>query len=161
MRLFLERADGVIDTSKMFAFVPSLVDALVTGGVEIGIVSSARRKRISHVLRREGIDKHFKVIIGFEDVKELKPDPTGLLRAVDALGAPKERCLYVGDSITDAETARRAEVTFVAVLSGTTEQIAFAEYGPAMVLRDASELSDYMAFGADGFARGKTLSDDH
>ena len=70
----------------------------------------------------------------------LKPNPTGLLRAVDALNTPKERCLYVGDSVTDAETALRAGVRFVAVLSGVTEREEFAEYEPVMVLGSAGEL---------------------
>ena len=80
------------------------------------------------------------VIVGSEDVEAMKPDPSGLLHAVKTLETPKERCLYVGDSMTDAETARRAGVPFVAVLSGVTEREAFAEYAPAMVLGSAAEL---------------------
>ena len=77
----------------------------------------------------------------------LKPDPTGLLRAVGALGTPKERCLYVGDSLTDAETARRAGVRFAAVLSGVTKREAFAEYEPTMVLESAGELPAALGIG--------------
>ena len=84
----------------------------------------------------------FGIIVGGEDVETLKPDPTGLLRAVDALGTPKEQCLYVGDTVTDSETARRAGVPFAAVLSGVTEREAFAEYEPVMVLESAGELTE-------------------
>ena len=96
------------DATAILDFVPSLADTLLGHGMTLGIVSSGRRWRISRVLRREGLDGQFKVIVGVEDVETPKPDPSGLLRAVDALNTPKEHCFYVGDSVTDAETARRA-----------------------------------------------------
>ena len=140
-RLFIERADDVMhDSTVIFEFVSSLVDALLSNGIRLGIVSSKGRWRIEKILRRDGLDVRFAVIVGGEDVEVLKPDPSGLLRAVDALNTPKERCLYVGDSVTDAETARRAGVRFVAALSGVTEREAFAEYEPVTVLGSAGEL---------------------
>jgi len=142
MRLFIKRADVILhDSIVMYDFVASTVDALRSSGIRLGIVSSKYRRRIESVLLRDGLDGRFQVIIGGEDVEDLKPDPTGLLRAVSALDTPKERCLYVGDSVTDAETARRAGVPFVAVLSGVTEREAFAEYAPLAVLESAGELS--------------------
>ena len=139
MRIFLERAVEVMsEASLVYEFVPSLLDALSNRGIKVGIVSSGRRRRISATLHRYGLDGRFEVIVGSEDVEELKPDPTGLLRAAAKLDMPKECCLYVGDSVT--ETARRAGVRFVAALSGVTEMDAFAEYEPVMVLGNAAEL---------------------
>ena len=146
MRLFIELAVEIgPDDTKIFDFVPSMVDTLGSRGIGMGIVSSGRRRRIEGALRRDGLDGWFTVIIGVEDVEELKPDPTGLLKAVAALNTPKERCLYVGDSVTDAETAQRAGVRFVAVLSGVTEREAFAEYAPVMVLDSAVNLPGVLA----------------
>ena len=141
MRIFQEKAFNIMpDATLVYEFVPSLVDTLLDRGINIGIVSSGRRRRINAVLQRYGLDGRFGVIVGSEDVETMKPDPTGLRRAVDALSTPIERCLYVGDSVTDAETARRAGVPFVAVLSGVTEREAFAEYAPVMVLGSARKL---------------------
>lgn len=141
MRLFIERADEVMhDSTVVFDFVPSLVDALSHCGITLGIVSSKGRWRIEGILRRDGLDGRFAVIVGGEDVDTLKPDPSGLLRAVAALETPKDRCLYVGDTVTDAETARRAGVRFAGVLSGVTEREAFAGHSPVMVLESAAEL---------------------
>ena len=110
MRLFIERADVVLhDMITLYEYVPSTADLLRRSGLTLGIVSSKYRRRIEQVLRRDGMEGKFVFIVGGEDVETLKPDPSGLLRAVDALGTPKERCLYVGDSVTDAETARGGE----------------------------------------------------
>ena len=148
MQIFLDMAEKMMpDATALLDFVPSLVDNLLGHGITLGIVSSGRRWRISRVLRREGLDGQFKVIVGVEDVETPKPDPSGLLRAVDALDTPKKHCIYVGDSVTDAETARRAGVPFMAVLSGVTEREAFADYDSAGVLGSAAELLGVLGVG--------------
>ena len=150
MRLFIERADVVLhDMITLFESVPCTVDVLLKGGLTLGIVSSKYRRRIEQVLRRDGLDGKFGFIVGGEDVEELKPDPTGLLRAVDALDTPKERCLYVGDSVTDAETARRGGMPFAAVLSGVTEREAFAGYEPVALLHSVQELPGVLGITVD------------
>lgn len=141
MRLFIERADVVLnDLIVIYDFVHPIVDALLGNGYKLAIVSSKFRRRIEQALRRDGLGGRFSYIVGGEDVEEMKPDPTGLLRAVAALDTPKECCLYVGDSVTDAETARRARVQFAAVLTGVTERQAFADYAPAAMLESAADL---------------------
>ena len=140
-RLFMERADEVIhDATRLFEFVPSLLDSLSRHGITLGIVSTKFRRRIEAVLQRDDLTGRFAVIVGGEDVEALKPDPTGLLRAAARLDGDVERCLYVGDSVTDGETAQRAGVPFAAVLSGVTERDALARYEPVMVLGCAGDL---------------------
>ena len=147
MRIFQERGFKIMpDATIVYEFVPSLVDTLLDRGINIGIVSSGRRRRINAVLQRYGLDGRFGVIVGSEDVETMKPDPSGLLHAVKTMETPKERCLYVGDSVTDAQTARRAGVPFAAVLSGVTEEDAFAEYEPVMVLGNAGDLPGALEF---------------
>lgn len=148
MRLFLERADEIMaDSTRLYDFVPSMADAMDGLGVEMGIVSSKYRRRIEEVLRREGLVGRFSAVVGAEDVDDLKPDPTGLLRAAAQLSGCRARCLYAGDSATDAETARRAGVPFVATLSGVTPREAFAEYAPRLFIDSAAELPPLLASG--------------
>ena len=62
----------------------------------------------------------FDVIVGGDDVKNPKPHPEALIKAVSSLGAAKKDVLYIGDSIIDARTAERAGIDFFAVTTGTT-----------------------------------------
>lgn len=147
-RLFLERADEVMHgATRVFEFVSPMVNALARRGIALGIVSTKFRARIEAVLRRENLSGRFAVIVGGEDVTVPKPHPSGLLRAAAALGCDPEHCLYVGDSVTDAETARRAGVPFAAVLSGVTERVAFEGYEPSMILDCAGELPEALGLG--------------
>lgn len=140
-RLFVKRADEVMaDLTVLFESAPATIAALKTQGFSLGIVSTKFRYRIEAVLEREGLGDAFDVIIGGEDVAEHKPDPTGLLTAIERLGGVPEGALYVGDSVTDAETARRAGVSFVAVLSGVTPRQAFLGYPVYGILKSLAEL---------------------
>lgn len=58
----------------------------------------------------------FDAIIGGDTLTVAKPDAAPLLEAISRCGGG--RTLYIGDSITDAETARAANVPFVAVSFG-------------------------------------------
>jgi phosphoglycolate phosphatase len=142
-RLFVKRADEVMaDLTVLFESAPATVAALKARGFPLGIVSTKFRYRIEAILEREGLGNAFDVIVGGEDVAEHKPDPTGLLTAIERLRGMPERALYVGDSVTDAETAERAGVPFVAVLSGVTPREALLGYPAYGILESLVELLD-------------------
>jgi phosphoglycolate phosphatase len=77
-------------------------------------------------------------------VSELKPDPAGLRLAVDRLGSGAADVVYVGDSVVDAEAATRADVAFVAVLSGVTPKGAFRPYRTYSIIEDSRTLPDIL-----------------
>jgi phosphoglycolate phosphatase-like HAD superfamily hydrolase len=52
--------------------------------------------------------------------------------------------LYVGDSVVDAELAKRAGVPLVVVLSGTTLKEHFDGYAPLAMLEDISQLPEFL-----------------
>ncbi|MXV76093.1 HAD-IA family hydrolase [Candidatus Poribacteria bacterium] len=140
-RLFVERADEVMtDMTELFDIVPETVAALRKLSIRLGIVTLKYRYRIESVLRREQLTDAFEVIIGFEDVSDQKPNPTGLLTAVERLECVRQNCFYVGDSVTDAKTAQQANIDFIAVLSGVTPRAVFEDYDVYAVLKDVSEL---------------------
>jgi len=163
-RLFVERADAassvrsadrtremnaqghssvMSDLTVLFESVPEMIRKLKAQGFSLGIVSTKFRYRIESVLRREGLLDAFAVIIGGEDVAKHKPDPAGLLTAVERLGSTHASTLYVGDSVTDAQTADRAGVPFVAVLSGVTPRKAFRDYATCEIVESLYDFLEW------------------
>jgi phosphoglycolate phosphatase-like HAD superfamily hydrolase len=57
-----------------------------------------------------------------DDVERGKPHPEALLRALEVLGVPASRSVYVGDTPTDLEMARAAGADFAAVGATTTAE---------------------------------------
>ncbi|MCH8109028.1 MAG: HAD-IA family hydrolase [Chloroflexi bacterium] len=141
LRLFVERADEVmVDATILFESVPGVIQSLKAQGIGLGIVSQKYRRRIETILERESLLDCFDVIVGGEDMDAFKPDPSGLLTALDRLGGSPTNSLYVGDSVTDAETAKRADVPFAAVLSGVTPKESFNGYPTFGIIESISEL---------------------
>ncbi len=144
-RHFRELSDKImVERTTIFPFVPETLRVLRLQGLRLGIVSTKFRCRIEDVLERDGLRGRFEAVVGGDDVTEFKPSPEGLLAAADSMRQLREAVLYVGDSVTDAETARRAEIPFAAVLSGTTPAAAFARYEPAAVLASIAALPRWL-----------------
>jgi len=140
-RLFIKRADEVmVDGTVLFDWTPRAISALHAHGMPLGIVSTKGRFRIEAILGRERLLDRFETIVGGEDVPAFKPDPHGLLAALRRLDVPKGEALYVGDSLTYAETAKRARVPFMAVLSGTTKRDEFNGYPVVEIIPSVAEL---------------------
>ena len=95
---------------------------------KIGIASSKPRFRIEDVFIKLSYMDLVDYIVGIEDVRNPKPNPDGLLFAMDKLGAKKEQVLYVGDSIIDAKTAQNAQIDFGGVTTGTTKENELLEF---------------------------------
>src|SRR5690349_18163575 len=128
-RLFVQRADEVMSKlTVVYESVPPLVEALRQRDLKLGIVSTKFRYRIEEILRRENLLEYFPVVIGGEDVEEHKPHPQGLFKAIERLQCSPASSVYVGDSVADAELARRAAVPLVVVLSGVTPREHFDSY---------------------------------
>lgn len=139
--LFIKRADEVMaDLTFVYELVPSVVQELRNHGYKLAIFSSKLRYRIEAILKRENLFSSFDVIIGWEDVSNPKPDPEGLLTICQKLNTSIEKSLYIGDTVTDAVTARRAGISFIAVLSGVTPQENFSEYHIYKIITNLNQL---------------------
>ncbi len=142
---FRARSDEVmVQWTVMLPGVPDAVRELKRRGYRLGIVSTKFRMRIEATLEREGLRDLFDTIVGGEDVREFKPHPEGLLMAAERLEAKPEEMVYVGDSVTDAETAKRAGVPFIALLTGMTPREELEVYEPRAVLADVGGLAEHL-----------------
>ena len=124
----------MVESIVLYDTTRTVIPDIKQRGLAIGVLSTKFRRRIAAVLEREKMSGYFDVIVGGEDVANHKPHPEGALKAVQAFGAAPSEILYVGDSVVDAETARRAQLPFVAVLTGVTSRHAFTSYRPVAVI---------------------------
>lgn len=145
-RLFVQRADEImVSLTVLYEPVPLAIKALRELGLRLGIVSTKYRRRIVEVLKREGLLHLFEVVIGGDDVKQHKPHPQGLLEAMEKLECSPSSVVYVGDSVVDAELAKRAGVPLIAVISGVTPRDDFHAYEPLALLESISELPEFLS----------------
>lgn len=144
-RLFINRAEEVMSNlTTLYESVPAMIETLSERGLRLGIVSTKYRRRIHEILEREALLHGFRVVIGGEDVEQHKPHPEGLLEAIKQLECSPASTMYVGDSVVDAELAKRAGVPLIVVLSGVTPRAHFEGYEPMAVLENISELPEFL-----------------
>jgi phosphoglycolate phosphatase len=139
-RLYQLHADSVATgLTVMLPGAPEAITTLADAGIRLGIVSQKLRYRIEEVLRRDGLLATFDAIVGGDDAP-FKPDSAGLLGAIEQLQTTVAQALYVGDTVIDAETADRAGVRFVGVLSGETSREELAAREPWLLLESVAVL---------------------
>ena len=80
-----------------------------------GIVSSNFHNNILEVLKPYGLQERFKIIIGRDDVVEMKPNPEGLNQVLVAYNLEPSQVLFIGDLPSDEEAAQRADISFLYV----------------------------------------------
>lgn len=138
---FKEKADQVmVDNTTFYEGVLDTLEMLKKDGYIIGIVTTKFHSRIEQILKKYDATHLVDLIVGGDDVKIEKPDPEGLLWAIDHMQIKKENVLYVGDSIVDAKTAMCAGVDFVGTLTGTTTRDELEEYPYKNIVNQISEI---------------------
>jgi len=149
VRHFHSRADKVmVSSAVIYDFVPEALRELRARGITLAVASTKRRIHIESILEREKIADVFAAIIGGSDVQNQKPHPESLLAAITLLQAPPQECIYIGDSVVDAEAASRAEIKFIAVLTGVTLSPEFEVFPVSAILKHAGELPSWFESNA-------------
>ena len=145
VKLFKEKADSVmVANTKLYAGVKSVLQKLKDKGYMVAIVMTKFHYRIEQILNKFDANEPIDIIVGAEDVKAEKPNPEGLLYAIECLGVMSEEVLYVGDSLVDAKTADNANVKFVAVLTGTTTKDEFKSYNNVYIGQNIADVYKYV-----------------
>ena len=119
-QLYLSNYDKVLDDkSLVYNGVIDTLSQLQSKGVKLGLCTNKPEKHARELLKRLGLIDFFKSsFIGSDTFKVAKPDPKPLLEAIKRLGEKPKDIFFVGDTNTDEEAAKNANVDFV-----------FCEYG--------------------------------
>lgn len=82
------------------------------GKIPQAVVSSKKRDQYYIDIEGKNLHDYFHPIVLLEDTKEHKPHAEPLLHCAKLLGVDPKKCLYVGDSLSDFESAKNAEMDF-------------------------------------------------
>ena len=135
----LQRREAVL-----FPGAAELLQALSARGIKTAIVSTKRGDTLEIIMNRFGLLQDLEAVIGSADVHRPKPDPEGLLLAMERMDVQPEQTLFCGDTILDAGAAKNAGCRFAAVLNGTTPASAFAPFSPDHIAPDLWELKQWL-----------------
>jgi phosphoglycolate phosphatase len=113
---FLARYESAVTLTRVYPGVPAALAALAGAGHRLALCTNKPQGPARAVLHHLGLAGFFPTLLGGDSLPQRKPDPAPLHAALAALGAGP--ALFVGDSVVDAETARRAGVDFLLFTEG-------------------------------------------
>lgn len=128
----------------LFPGAKELLLALKAQGCPVAIVSTKQRDALESIFEKHGLLDVLAFVIGGDVVSKSKPDPEGLLMALERLQLAPEQVLYCGDTTIDAEAAQRAGMDFCAVLNGTTPAQAFQAYPSVYIAESLDQLQQWL-----------------
>ena len=132
-------SSGVI---KPFAQASGVIDAFERAGLVLAIASGSYERDIKAILRANGLEHRFGVIVGKDNVKKTKPHPDTYLAAAERLGVPPERCLAIEDAEKGVTSAKEAGMRVILIETEITRDLELG--GADLILPGLAELLDLL-----------------
>jgi phosphoglycolate phosphatase len=130
-------AANICNGTACYPGIEPVLDDLRDHCVRTAVCTNKPEKLTHLLLEALGWTDRFDAVIGGDTLPVRKPDPAPLHEAIARAGGG--RAAFVGDSMTDADTARAAGLPFVAVSFGFSDR-PVAELGARAVIDHYSEL---------------------
>lgn len=143
--LFIEAADrNMTLTAEFYPYSLPMIKAFRRDGIKVGVITTKYRRRIVEILDKYNEPDLLDIIIGGDSVRNPKPDPEGIVKAMKKLHVPASKTLYIGDSEVDAMAAQSAGVDFVGVLTGMVDYDTLSKYPNKAVIDTLEYLPDVL-----------------
>lgn len=152
--IFLEYyADHICEGTRPYDGLEEALDALDDHGIALAICTNKPEALARRLIEALGWSRRFRSIVGADTLPVRKPDPAPLREAIARAGGG--RAVFVGDSITDADTARAASVPLIAVSFGFSDRPADQLGADAVIDRYDQLLPALFRIAPDHFALGE------
>ncbi len=106
------------DLTTPYDGVTAALDWIKGQGVLMGIVTNKPEAPAIAISKTLKLDQYFEIVVGGDTTSARKPDPTPYMTACEKLAIAPSQSIYIGDSETDARTAKAAKVPFVLFTQG-------------------------------------------
>ncbi|HEX9953112.1 MAG TPA: HAD-IA family hydrolase [Rubricoccaceae bacterium] len=122
----------------------ALIDAARARGLRLALASSAAEDDLDATFASTGTDlrERVDIVTTSSDAEASKPEPDLLLIAAEKLGVPPVACALVGDTVFDAEAARRAGVAFIGVATWRASEDDLRAAGACATFASTAALAD-------------------
>jgi len=134
------------ERTHLFEGVKSLLDKLFTKSIQMAAVTNKGSRGVQHAFDKFDLGKYFVAAITADDVVKGKPDPEGILTALQQLGVTAEEALFVGDSHSDILAAKGAGVKSVLVGWTFFHEDHYATFEADFVIEKPMDLMSLITF---------------
>jgi HAD superfamily hydrolase (TIGR01509 family) len=122
MKLFYSQYKDAILKAEALKGSNELLNYLQQVNIPTALATGSKRHQLEAILKQNGWEKSFKVLVGEEDCEHFKPHPDPYLKAAQKLNIDPENCLVIEDSRNGVLSAKAAGMTVIAVTAGSSYQ---------------------------------------
>jgi len=134
----------IVDRTQLFPGVEAALERLARRGHRLAICTNKTESLSRDLLVALGVAQRFAAICGRDTFPFCKPDPRHLTETVRLAGGVARTAIMVGDSKTDIDTARAAELPVIAVPFGYTD-VPVTSLAPDIVISHFDEIDAAIA----------------
>lgn len=128
----------------LYPNVEPVLALLADQGYALGICTNKPEGLAEDLVQELGIRSYFQALLGADTLPVRKPDPEHLLETIRRVGGSQTRSVLIGDTITDRDAAKNADVPCVLVTFGPTGRDV-ANLAPTALLDHYDHLPDLVS----------------
>ncbi len=129
------------EEAKIFEGIDETISKL-SKKVKLAILTNNKSTYAEEVLEKFNLTDYFEIIIGFNEVTEVKPSPEGILKILDRWNLKPSETIFIGDMTTDIIAGKAANVKMICVASGLAQKETLMEQEPDILLDTVQDLNN-------------------
>ena len=113
---------NIINESTLISGVKEFLKWCKEDNISMAVCTNKQEHLSNDLLKKIGIYDYFEYVAGSDTFDYCKPDPRHLTSVVEILDGDLKKTLMIGDSETDANAAKAAEIPMILLEDGYTEK---------------------------------------
>ena len=113
---------NIINESTLIRGVKEFLNWCKDQSISMAVCTNKQERLSNDLLKKIGIYDYFEYVAGSDTFDYCKPDPRHLTSVVEILDGDIKKSIMIGDSETDANAAKAAEIPIILLEDGYTEK---------------------------------------
>ena len=113
---------NIINESTLIKGVKEFLNWCKNQNISMAVCTNKQEYLSNDLLKKIGIYDYFEYVAGSDTFDYCKPDPRHLTSVVEILNGDIKKSIMIGDSETDANAAKAAEIPIILLEDGYTEK---------------------------------------
>ena len=113
---------NIINESTLIDGVKEFLKWCKEDNISMAVCTNKQEYLSNDLLKKIGIYDYFEYVAGSDTFDYCKPDPRHLISVVEILDGDLKKTIMIGDSETDANAAKAAEIPMILLEDGYTEK---------------------------------------
>ena len=114
--------NNILNESTLISGVKDFLIWCKKENISMAVCTNKTEHLAVDLLKKIGIYDYFEYVAGYNTFEYCKPDPRHITSIIEILDGDKKKSIMIGDSETDANAAKAAEIPIILLEDGYTEK---------------------------------------